>query len=117
MYPGSQVDIEEGDPGWIGAWWLGFPIIGSLIILFALPLILFPERLPKMNTDAAKRNKMETEKMMADEVTNKQNSCGQYSIIPFHYRFQICRLMESPNLERTMILLPKSHLKKPSRGC
>ena len=35
VYPSQNVLIEEGDPEWIGAWWLGFPIIGILIFLFA----------------------------------------------------------------------------------
>ena len=35
VYPGQTVEFEEGDPQWIGAWWLGFPIIGFLIFLFA----------------------------------------------------------------------------------
>jgi organic anion transporter 5A len=61
VYPGQNVDIEEGDPSWIGAWWLGFPIIGSLIFVFAGPLIFFPERLPKENTDAFKRKEAEDE--------------------------------------------------------
>ena len=51
--PSITPDFDEKDPRWIGAWWLGPPIIGLLIILFALPLMLFPERLPKSNTDAA----------------------------------------------------------------
>lgn len=44
--------FQEGDPRWIGAWWLGFPVIGLLILVFALPLMCFPQRLPKKGTDA-----------------------------------------------------------------
>ncbi len=33
---------------------MGYPIIGALILAFALPLSLFPQRLPKLNTDASK---------------------------------------------------------------
>ena len=45
--PGVDVDFGEKDPRWIGAWWFGYPIIGGLILLFAMPLVCFPQRLPK----------------------------------------------------------------------
>ena len=52
--PGQQVDYGERDPRWIGAWWIGFPVIGTLLLLFAIPLTFFPQRLPKTDTDASK---------------------------------------------------------------
>ena len=35
VVPGKNVAIQEGHPDWIGAWWLGFPVIGALIFIFA----------------------------------------------------------------------------------
>ena len=35
VIPGQKVTMEEGDPNWIGAWWLGFPLIGTLIFIFS----------------------------------------------------------------------------------
>ncbi len=52
VYPHEDPGFSEGDPRWIGAWWLGYPIIGSLILVFAGPLACFPQRLPKQGTDA-----------------------------------------------------------------
>ncbi|XP_071040466.1 solute carrier organic anion transporter family member 74D isoform X2 [Parasteatoda tepidariorum] len=40
--PGYGTD----DPRWIGAWWLGYIIIGLLMLLFSLPMWLFPRRFP-----------------------------------------------------------------------
>jgi len=45
---------------------MGYPIIGALILAFALPLSLFPQRLPKQNTDASKAE--ETAKLKENEV-------------------------------------------------
>ncbi len=47
-------DINQDDPRWIGAWWLGFIIAGTLVIVLSPLLTLFPERLPAKdnhNTD------------------------------------------------------------------
>ena len=35
VYPSQEVAFDEKDMQWIGAWWLGFPIIGCLIVAFA----------------------------------------------------------------------------------
>ena len=48
--PDVEVDFNEKDPRWIGAWWFGYPIIGSLILFFAIPLVCFPQRLPKQGS-------------------------------------------------------------------
>ncbi|XP_028413377.1 solute carrier organic anion transporter family member 4C1-like [Dendronephthya gigantea] len=48
------VDIEQPvgfsltprDPRWIGAWWIGFLLFGSLIILFSVILSGFPREMP-----------------------------------------------------------------------
>ena len=61
--PSIKPDFEEGDPRWIGAWWLGFPIIGCCILALVAPLSLFPQRLPKANTDANLRRIKEAEKL------------------------------------------------------
>jgi len=54
VYPGLEAGLTEGDEGWLGAWWLGFLIIGSLTALIAPFLALFPQRLPdcEEKTDA-----------------------------------------------------------------
>ena len=57
---------------------MGFPIIGVLILVFAFPLAFFPQRLPKQNTDANKRE--EVEKLQSrDEVDGAENLFKQTS--------------------------------------
>ncbi|CAG2177936.1 unnamed protein product, partial [Oppiella nova] len=36
---------DKRDPRWVGAWWLGFAIFALLILIFSLPLFLFPANL------------------------------------------------------------------------
>ena len=56
--PGRAPDLAEGDNGWLGAWWLGFVVVGSLLAVIAPVLALFPQRLPgEEETDALRREK------------------------------------------------------------
>lgn len=63
-------DVVEGDPRWIGAWWIGFPIIATLLILFSIPLMFFPQRLPKADTDADKEVK---KNLLAENKSEQRN--------------------------------------------
>merc|ERR1719193_2562919 len=56
VYPSVDPGFDEKDPRWIGAWWIGFPIIATLLLMFSAPLMLFPQRLPKADTDASKES-------------------------------------------------------------
>ena len=68
--PGQTVDYGERDPRWIGAWWIGFPVIGTLLLLCSIPLTFFPQRLPKTDTDASKEAK---KKLMPHEEFNRDS--------------------------------------------
>ena len=47
VIPNQKPPFDEDDPRWIGAWWMGPPIIGLLIFLCSLIIMLFPQKLPK----------------------------------------------------------------------
>eukprot|EP00106_Octopus_bimaculoides_P020275 XP_014787717.1 PREDICTED: solute carrier organic anion transporter family member 2B1-like isoform X2 [Octopus bimaculoides] len=38
--------LKPSDAEWVGAWWLGFVILGIMIIFFSLPLIIYPRQNP-----------------------------------------------------------------------
>ncbi|XP_048577987.1 solute carrier organic anion transporter family member 4A1 isoform X2 [Nematostella vectensis] len=42
----SGVNVDADDPRWIGAWWLGFVIGGSVLFVSAFGLLGFPAELP-----------------------------------------------------------------------
>lgn len=39
--------ISKDDPRWLGAWWLGWMLLGALMFVFALLIGMFPQHLPK----------------------------------------------------------------------
>lgn len=47
--------INKDDPRWLGAWWLGWVILGTLMCVFSGLIGLFPKQLPK-KSNAEKHN-------------------------------------------------------------
>lgn len=43
--------ITVNDDSWLGAWWLGMVIFGVAACLPAIPVLLFPRRLPVRSVD------------------------------------------------------------------
>ncbi|XP_796312.3 solute carrier organic anion transporter family member 4A1 [Strongylocentrotus purpuratus] len=41
-----STDINTSDPGWVGAWWIGFVIAAVPAFLIGVPLSFFPRELP-----------------------------------------------------------------------
>lgn len=39
--------IDKDDPRWLGAWWLGWILLGTLMFIFAGLIGMFPKNLPK----------------------------------------------------------------------
>ncbi|XP_033149776.1 solute carrier organic anion transporter family member 74D [Drosophila busckii] len=48
--------IDDKDPRWLGAWWLGWLILGTLMCLFSGLIGLFPKQLPKAQDNSSKHN-------------------------------------------------------------
>ncbi|KAJ8886119.1 hypothetical protein PR048_012328, partial [Dryococelus australis] len=45
--------ITSQDPRWIGAWWLGWLVLGSMMLVLAFLMAWFPKQLPSKSTKAA----------------------------------------------------------------
>lgn len=39
--------IDNNDPRWLGAWWLGWIILALILFIFSSLLALFPKTLPR----------------------------------------------------------------------
>ncbi|KAH7637101.1 solute carrier organic anion transporter family member 5a1-like protein [Dermatophagoides farinae] len=49
--------FDNRDPRWIGAWWIGFIVLGLLIFLFTIPMFFFPKSFIKIEESETKRDK------------------------------------------------------------
>lgn len=45
--PSLTPTITAKDPRWLGAWWLGWVILGALMLIFSFFIGMFPKELPK----------------------------------------------------------------------
>ncbi|XP_022655758.1 solute carrier organic anion transporter family member 4C1-like [Varroa destructor] len=46
--PQHPPDYDSEDSRWIGAWWIGFIVLGGFQFVFTAPLLLFPKRIKKL---------------------------------------------------------------------
>ena len=49
--PWGDPSYDESDPRWIGAWWVGFVVVGALLMMLGPFLTLFPATLPLEKSD------------------------------------------------------------------
>ncbi|XP_077989883.1 solute carrier organic anion transporter family member 1A2-like [Glandiceps talaboti] len=51
----SDINIDDSDPRWVGAWWLPIAICIPILVILAFPLLLFPKYLPTSDIDTAEK--------------------------------------------------------------
>uniref|UniRef100_U5EK85 Solute carrier organic anion transporter family member n=1 Tax=Corethrella appendiculata TaxID=1370023 RepID=U5EK85_9DIPT len=103
--------IDSKDPRWLGAWWLGWIILGFTMLIFASLLALFPRELPKQQ----KKNKKEKRSseipkfMSREELSANKKSALDMSMTDVNDVEEIPRLKDMPQalmrLVRNKILL------------
>ncbi|XP_051881646.1 solute carrier organic anion transporter family member 2B1 [Pristis pectinata] len=75
----GDIDLEFGDPRWLGAWWLGFLMAASCVLIFSFPYFFFPREMPKEGSkdhqsDSNLEKKLgESKGKQEDDVTQKMS--------------------------------------------
>ena len=72
--PWRDTVLEESDPGWVGAWWIGFVICGIISLLISILFFMFPKKYPDTDHIQAARIELLTStqqnKRIAEEDLN-----------------------------------------------
>jgi len=65
--------IDSKDPRWLGAWWLGWVILGTLMCLFSGLIGLFPKQLPKVNASRTNSHLPLALRQTKEELKREEN--------------------------------------------
>nr|CAB3266359.1 solute carrier organic anion transporter family member 4A1-like [Phallusia mammillata] len=71
---GESVNIEDTSQLWIGAWWLGFLVGGVVIMILAIPILLFPMRLPNTAHLRSNREQEMHQDRVAETMKHSDNA-------------------------------------------
>nr|XP_005893282.1 PREDICTED: solute carrier organic anion transporter family member 1C1 isoform X3 [Bos mutus] len=73
----DHITITPKDPQWVGAWWLGYLIAGSITLLAAVPFWCLPRTLPRPRSREDSSSSSEKSKFIMDDHTDYQTPPGE----------------------------------------
>uniref|UniRef100_G3Q5Q6 Solute carrier organic anion transporter family member n=1 Tax=Gasterosteus aculeatus aculeatus TaxID=481459 RepID=G3Q5Q6_GASAC len=74
----DSVTINHMDSRWVGAWWLGFIVTGTVILLSSIPFFFLPKSLPKQGQEESQSKgtelaiTAEQENFLQDEIQDQE---------------------------------------------
>ncbi|KAI4586378.1 hypothetical protein MJG53_004165 [Ovis ammon polii x Ovis aries] len=73
----DHITITPKDPQWVGAWWLGYLIAGSITLLAAVPFWCLPRTLARPRSREDSSSSSEKSKFIMDDLTDYQTPPGE----------------------------------------
>ena len=90
--PWIETSLTPEDPAWIGAWWIGYVLIGILLLLLSIPFLMFPRYLPDSYLVRQERAK-EMAKIYPSKYANEDTLTITVKMFPIHIK----RLLLNPS--------------------
>ncbi|XP_038066376.1 solute carrier organic anion transporter family member 2A1-like [Patiria miniata] len=104
---GAETDLSlgPGDPGWIGAWWLGFIVLAVLFCLSAALFPLFPRRMPSSAHRQPDDEHETTEKFTSNETHEAENDNeGNHQFLDIkEFMWTVWRTLKNPTCSLTCL--------------
>lgn len=66
----DTITITHKDSRWVGAWWMGFLITGTVALLSSIPFFFLPKSLPKQEQEEEQSQNKSTE---LETITEQEN--------------------------------------------
>ncbi|XP_041437053.1 solute carrier organic anion transporter family member 2B1 L homeolog isoform X2 [Xenopus laevis] len=76
----DEITLTPKDPRWIGAWWLGYLVAGSVVAIASIPYFIFPREMPKQGPSETPE---EPKLSLMDEVKNKTEEKEKLTLSQF----------------------------------
>ncbi|XP_013874318.1 solute carrier organic anion transporter family, member 1D1 [Austrofundulus limnaeus] len=106
----DSISITYKDSRWVGAWWLGFILSGTVILLSSIPFFFLPKSLPKQGQENSKNKNTELTAVAEQENFLPDETHGGDKEKPVTFREMVQDFL--PSLKRlfrnniyTMIIL------------
>ncbi|XP_047661571.1 solute carrier organic anion transporter family member 2B1 isoform X2 [Tachysurus fulvidraco] len=107
MSPG-EIKLDRTDPRWVGAWWLGFLLAGTLLFLTSLPYLFFPRSMITEESAAA-TTECEAEKQKEKQEAGS-DSTHELSLLQFLKKFPHIMLRTLRNPIYLLVVLAQVNL-------
>ncbi|XP_072517631.1 solute carrier organic anion transporter family member 2B1 isoform X2 [Salminus brasiliensis] len=101
--------LKREDPRWVGAWWLGFLLAGTLLFLTSLPYLFFPR---SMETEETTNTPVEptSDKLMQRGEKKAKSDMNELSLIKFLKTFPHIMLRTLRNPIYLLVVLAQVNL-------
>ncbi|TSL04414.1 Solute carrier organic anion transporter family member 2B1 [Bagarius yarrelli] len=104
----AEIVLTKADPRWVGAWWLGFLLAGTLLFLTSLPYLFFPRSMITEETSAV-MTEHEAEKLKEKQEAGA-DATRDLTLIQFLKKFPYIMLRTLRNPIYLLVVLAQVNL-------
>ncbi|XP_026874772.2 solute carrier organic anion transporter family member 2B1 isoform X2 [Electrophorus electricus] len=104
----DSINLTKDDPRWVGAWWMGFLLAGTLLFLTSLPYLFFPRKMQTEETTEAPVKPTSEKFIKKNDMSS--NQMHELSLSQFLKRFPHIMLRTLRNPIYLLVVLAQVNL-------